>query len=75
MTVDITKRYFIFAFDNYYPCGGFGDYVFSVDSLEELIEDSNKKDDKEYQTRIDIINSNYYCQYFDSFTGLQGDVK
>ena len=29
------KRYLVFAFDNYYPSGGWGDFASSFDTLEE----------------------------------------
>ena len=29
------KRYLLFTFQNYYPCGGFEDYINSFDTIEE----------------------------------------
>lgn len=32
------KRYFLFAGENYYPSGGFGDFRKDADNIEELKE-------------------------------------
>lgn len=35
------KRYILFGFYTYYPCGGMDDAIMSFDTLEELIENSS----------------------------------
>lgn len=30
------KRYLVFAFDHYYPCGGWNDFVESFDTMAEV---------------------------------------
>lgn len=36
-TLHTMKPYLLFAGDNYYPGGGWGDYIGSADSLEEAL--------------------------------------
>jgi hypothetical protein len=38
------KRYLLFAHDQYYPCGGWGDFKSSFDSLEEAFAYGRQKD-------------------------------
>lgn len=33
------KRFLVFAFDQYYPCGGWGDFGGSYDSVEAALAD------------------------------------
>lgn len=33
----IIKRFVVFGFSEYYPCGGFGDAVYSSDSEDEAL--------------------------------------
>ena len=35
------KKYLLFTFNEYYPCGGFEDYVGAFDSIEEAYNDWN----------------------------------
>lgn len=45
------KRYIVFGFNKYYPCGGFNDYLGDYDSVTEIDELIEKRaggwDDKE----------------------------
>ncbi len=57
------KRYMLFEFDKYYPCGGMSDFTGSFDSLEECL---NKRCNSYtdcfhvYDTeQMEIIESNY----------------
>jgi hypothetical protein len=52
------KRYLLFAFDDYYPCGGWKDYRGNFDSIVEALESALR-----YHS-----NDNY--QVVDSYVGL-----
>lgn len=41
------KRFLVFSFENYYPCGGVDDIKDTSDNLEEAISIANE-DDGEY---------------------------
>lgn len=34
--IKMNKRYLLFGFDCYYPCGGMDDFIDSFDTLEEI---------------------------------------
>jgi hypothetical protein len=35
------KRFLLFRYDNYYPCGGWSDFARSFDSIAEAVEHDN----------------------------------
>lgn len=37
MSLDTNKRYWLFTYDSYYPCGGMSDFYDSYDTVEEVI--------------------------------------
>jgi len=47
------KRYLVFAYDNYYPAGGWGDFMGSFDTIEEAIT----KLEKHYYDNCDVIDT------------------
>lgn len=56
------KRFVLFGFYHYYPCGGMGDYIVTFDTLEELMYLS-KQDDTEYKFSCDkfqIFDTKYF---------------
>ena len=50
------KRYLLFTFKNYYPCGGFEDYEGIFDSIEEA---------HNYWNNIPLIDRYTNCQIVD----------
>ena len=48
------KRYLIFGFDTYYPCGAMNDLITSVDTVEECKEVIDKSS-REYHDIYDRI--------------------
>ncbi len=42
---DYTKRFLLFTFAHYYPCGGMDDFAGSFDTREEAEEVGQKGDD------------------------------
>ena len=58
------KRYLLFCFDDYYPSGGWNDFVKDADTKEELIlEMANQKSPKDNYHIVDtqtktIVESN-----------------
>jgi hypothetical protein len=53
------KRYLLFTFGNYYPCGGFEDYKDSFNTIEEAFI---------YWINIPNIDSSCNCQIVDYTT-------
>jgi hypothetical protein len=53
------KRYLLFTFGNYYPCGGFEDYIDSFNTIEEAFI---------YWNNIPEIDRDYNCQIVDYTT-------
>lgn len=53
------KRYLLFTFSNYYPCGGFEDYIASFDTIDDA-----------YNTWLNIpsIDRDTNCQIVDYTT-------
>lgn len=53
------KKYLLFTFSNYYPCGGFEDYIESFDTIEDA-----------YNTWLNIpsIDRDANCQIVDYTT-------
>lgn len=53
-------KYLVFAYDCYYPSGGFNDFVFGVNNLDEFIENTNRvKYFNEYYYVLDLSNLEY----------------
>jgi len=50
------KRYLLFTFSNYYPCGGFEDYIDIFDTIEEAYN---------YWINIPSIDRHCNCQIVD----------
>lgn len=53
------KRYLLFTFGNYYPNGGFEDYICSFNSIQEAWE---------YWNKIPEIDRDFNCQIVDYLT-------
>lgn len=53
------KRYLLFTFGNYYPCGGFEDYISSFDTIEDAYQ---------YWINIPEIDRDSNCQIVDYTT-------
>lgn len=53
------KRYLLFTFSNYYPCGGFEDYIDSFNTIEDAYE---------YWLNIPSIDRDANCQIVDYYT-------
>ena len=51
------KKYLLFTFSNYYPCGGFEDYVDIFDTIEDA-----------YNFWINTIDKDSNCQIVDYTT-------
>lgn len=51
------KRYMLFGFDTYYPCGGMTDFLFSFDTNEEFEKGINKE---------------YRCDHYHIFDTVEG---
>lgn len=47
------KQYLLFGFDQYYPSGGWNDFLDSFDSVEEATMDCHKYGDHEYYQIVD----------------------
>lgn len=43
--------FLLFAYDQYYPCGGINDIISQTDTMEEMVEEI--KNDKELKKRLD----------------------
>ena len=43
------KRYWIFLFDDFYPCGGMSDFAKDFDTLEELKDSREFKEKRVYE--------------------------
>jgi hypothetical protein len=52
---DLSKRYYLFAYDGYYPSGGLGDLVFTSDFIEDI--------EKEYQR---VLYCNDFVEMYDT---------
>lgn len=53
-------KYLVFAYDCYYPSGGFNDFVFGVNNLEEFIDSVNKiQHFDEYYYMLNLLNLEY----------------
>jgi hypothetical protein len=69
------KRYYIFAGQYYYPSGGMGDHIGSVDKLDEIQAFINNYPEKPYQGwdwahTLDIITG----EYVDKWKGKPKDL-
>lgn len=53
------KRFLIFAYERYYPGGGFNDFKISVDTIEEVHEYAIKSQE-DYVDYFDTLKSEYY---------------
>lgn len=53
------KRYLLFTFKNYYPCGGFEDYVDEFETVEDAYN---------YWNNIPLIDRESNCQIVDNTT-------
>jgi len=56
------KRYAIFCGDNYYPLGGFDDYVNSYDTMEEALQFAVRLDYGDWWHIVDIDKSTIVAQ-------------
>lgn len=50
------KKYLVFAFEQYYPRGGFSDFKNSYDTIEEAQAEGRKQIKKYYQDYVQIID-------------------
>lgn len=47
------KKYLLFAGHNYYPAGGVLDFIGDYDTLEEALEEANRKEGwEDYKTEV-----------------------
>ena len=53
------KKYLLFTFNSYYPCGGFKDYIGAFDSIEDAYN---------YWNNIPYFSRPDYCQIVDYVT-------
>ena len=69
------KRYLVFGFDEYYPCGGLGDLEGSFDTIEDAIAFIKKgKPLKRLHGEIIYYRSEYY-QLYDRRNGVLIDIE
>lgn len=58
MRSDLTKPFWVFEFDNYYPSGGLADISDTFDTLEEAVEYINREPDWREPDYKYILNTN-----------------
>lgn len=65
---DLTKRYWLFSFDNYYPSGGMNDFNDSFETMEEAmaLAVKNRRDCDELWDNVD--KKYYYLEWGNSPT-------
>lgn len=73
-------RYILFGFDEYYPCGGFQDFIFGFNDIEEFKKSlTGIKDTNDYYFIVDLsklenVQILGYCGYYPEFEQVINDL-